>query len=504
MSTSSVGSGSVIDVQAVVNQLMQIEQRPLNLAKQRVSSATVSISAMSDLKAKLDTLASSTKDVEDSRMLTGKAVSSSDTSLVKVSVTSNTLATPGSYTVTDTSLAKAKKVTIAGFASSSQVLATSGGSLTLSSVSGDLGTFSESINLNGKSLEAIRDEINGKTNLAGKVVASIVNSGDFNSGNSSLGYVLILTGGQTGSTADFSAAWVGPGTYNAGSLVGTRTQERQAPTQTVIDSSGASTTVPLDQNADDASATVNGIVVKSKTNTFTEAIGGLSFDILKASSGVGGATITVTNNKSTLKDKIKGFATNLSSVYALIDSLTKPGSADEKGGPLAGNSAIIGLRLALSTAYNAGFLITGTNTVYRWSDLGLEVQRNGSVTVREADLASAIDGATTIYSGAARRIGDQMLGGFTSDTVVTSPTTTFRGIRSAITQFAGTSGTIQATIDTLNTTKRSRESEIASIQRRLDATRKSLVAKYAALDTKLARGNQTLANVQSSLGSLRA
>ena len=492
MSTSSVGSGSVIDVQAVVNQLMQIEQRPLNLAKQRVSSATVSISAMSDLKAKLDALASSTKDVEDSRMLTGKAVSSSDTSLVKVSVTSNTLATPGSYTVTDTSLAKAKKVTIAGFASSSQVLATSGGLLTLSSVSGDLGTFSEPINLNGKSLEAIRDEINGNTNLAGKVVASIVNSGD-----SSLGYVLILTGAKTGSTANFSAAWVGPGTYNAGSLVGALTQEIQAPTQTV-----GGIEVPLDQNADDASATVNGIVVKSKTNTFTEAIGGLSFDILKASSGVGSATITVTDNKSTLKEKIKGFATNLSSVYALIDSLTKPGSADEKAGPLAGNSAIIGLRLALSTAYNAGFLITGTNTVYRWSDLGLEVQRNGSVTVREADLASAIDGATTIYPGAARRIGNEMLGGFTSGTV-TSPTT-FRGIRSAITQFAGTSGTIQATIDTLNTTKRSRESEIASIQRRLDATRKSLVAKYAALDTKLARGNQTLANVQSSLGSLRA
>ena len=127
------------------------------------------------------------------------------------------------------------------------------------------------------------------------------------------------------------------------------------------------------------------------------------------------------------------------------------------------------------------------------------MQRSGSVTVRDADLSKAIDGATNIY-GTERRIGEEMLGGFTSNAIATQ---SFSGIRAALAQFAGTAGTIPATIDTLNATRRRRESDVASIQARLEATRKSLVAKYAALDTRLAKGNQLLSNVQSSLGRLQ-
>ena len=472
MSTSGVGaSGSVIDVQGVVSQLMQIEQRPLNVAKQRVSTATVSISAMSDLKSKLDALSSSVKDMEDSRMLAGRSVSSSDATLVKASVTSDTLATAGSYTVKNTSLASAQITQLPGFSDRATTLHT--GTLTFSDATagGSLGIGSSAtLTFTGKTLDEVRDLINADPSLAGKVTASVVNDG-----MSTNPYSLVLSGSTTGVDADFS----------------------------VVPTGFSSTpSVVLLAPAANASATVNGLQVQSKTNTFTEAIGGLSFDVLKADLSLAGTTITVTNNKSTLKERVKSFAANLSSLYTQIDALTKPGSASEKAGPLAGNSAILSLRLALSTAYNAGFVITGTsglNSVYRWSDLGLEVQRNGSVTVREADLASAIDGATTIYGGS-RRIGDEMLGGFTSSAVASQ---SFSGIRASITQFAGTSGTIQSTIDTLNLTKRSRESDVANIQSRLDATRKSLIAKYAALDAKLAAGNQLLANVQSSLGSLR-
>ena len=600
MSTSGVGaSGSVIDVQGVVSQLMQIEQRPLNVAKQRVSTATVSISAMSDLKSKLDALSSSVKDMEDSRMLAGRSVSSSDATLVKASVTSDTLAAAGSYTVTNATLASAQITQLPGFNDKSATLyngtltfgdATTGGTLGIgSSVRLDFGVPGGT----GITLDAIRDQINADPRLSGKVTASVVNNGV-----SSNPYSLVLTGAATGTAAGFTVtptAFTFPsssfssvaltsqsatpstaqkttllgfsddsttlytGTLNlsngtSGNLIGSSVALTFAgktlnqiigeinsdprltgkvtavvnndPTSSnpwyleltgavngadfrVVPSSFSSTAsafTPVKTDlkvAANASATVNGLPVQSKTNTFNEAIGGLSFDVLKADSSLAGTTITVTNNKSTLKERVKSFAANLSSLYTQIDALTKPGSASEKAGPLAGNSAILSLRLALSTAYNAGFVITGTsglNSVYRWSDLGLEVQRNGSVTVREADLASAIDGATTIYGGS-RRIGDEMLGGFTSSAVASQ---SFSGIRASITQFAGTSGTIQSTIDTLNLTKRSRETDVANIQSRLDATRKSLIAKYAALDAKLAKGNQLLANVQSSLGSLRA
>lgn len=498
MSTSAVsGSGSILDVRGIVDQLMQVEQRPLSIARQRVGAASVAISAMAEVKALVDTAAGSAKALEDSLMLSGRSVANSDASVVKASISSSSGAAPGSYTVTSTSFAKSQRTTFAGFASSSQALFTSGsGTLSITSSSADFGfdtsPASESITLDGKSLEAIRDEINANSVLSGKIVASIVNTGDTSSG--SLGFVLVLSGSKTGSTASFSASWSDAGVaYDSGSLVSGLSSALIGPTQ-----SGT----PLDQASGDASATVNGITVRSKTNTFTEAVGGVSFDILQELGVSSKATFTVSDNRSTLKERISKFAESLSSLNKRLDALTQPGSDDKKPGPLSGNSGILSLRLALSSAYNAGFIITGTsglNQRYTWSDVGLEVQRDGSVTVRSTSLDQAIDGVTSGY-GSSRRIGDEMLGGFTSAAVSSQG---FSGIRAALDRFKGSTGTVQGTIDILQSNKSRLSSSVSDLENKLERTRKTLIAKYAALDSKLAGMNQLSANVRSSLANLQ-
>jgi len=96
MSTSALtGSGSVIDVRGIVDKLMQIESKPLTAARQRVGAVNVSISAMSEVKALVDKVASSAKAMEDSLMLAGRSVASSDAALVKASVSNPVLSSPG-------------------------------------------------------------------------------------------------------------------------------------------------------------------------------------------------------------------------------------------------------------------------------------------------------------------------------------------------------------------------------------------------------------------------
>jgi flagellar capping protein FliD len=195
-----------------------------------------------------------------------------------------------------------------------------------------------------------------------------------------------------------------------------------------------------------------------------------------------------------LKGSLKTFAGDLSALNQGLAKLAKPGSKQEKGGPLAGNSSITGLSMAVSTAYSSGFRITGAsglNNTYRWADLGLEVNRDGSVSIRQADLEKAIDGITSGY-GSTREIGKEMLGGFTST------------IRSVLDSFRGVAGTIQGSIEVLQTDRSRLETHVTELESRVERSRKTLIAKYAALDAKLAAMTQLSSRVQSSLSRLSA
>lgn len=645
MSTSALaGSGSVIDVNGIVNQLIRIEQRPVEAAKQRVSSVDVSISAMSRLKGLVDKVGSSAKALEDQIMLSGRSVSSSDSALLRATVSNSASASPGTFAVKNTVLAKSQRTAFPSFASNAPL----SGTFTLQNVSNDFAgqsvvagtsyrvvslgsstleqwqaSFTEvggaeltaipgvgdtiearsagtltgggsivpsevAIPLTGATatLEGLRDAINSRADLSGLISASIVNTGQdtdtasvttasqyrvASAGNSTLeqwqryftqvgGGTLIsipgvgdiveaaatgtLQGGGTvsaatstvasgktyqvaapGSTtlADWQASFTqvggaglstipgvgdvlvartsGPITGGASffpqdkyilALSGSKTGSTATFTAEGTAGSGLVVNPLLGQASANATAEVNGLAVASKSNSFTEAIPGVSFDILKADASVAGATASITDNRATLKDRLKSFAADLTALNQGLATLTKPGSKDEQAGPLAGNSGITGLSMAISSAYSSGFKITGasgTNNAYRWADLGLEVNRDGSVTIRQSDLDKAIDGITMGY-GAAREIGREMLGGFTST------------VRTALDSFRGTAGTIQGSLEVLQTNRSRLSTNVSELESKVERTRKSLLAKYAALDAKLAGLSQVSANVRSSLGRL--
>jgi|GEM_PF-2947283 len=645
MSTSALaGSGSVIDVYAIVNQLMTIEQRPVAAAKKRVSSVDVSISAMSRLKGLVDKVGSSAKALEDQIMLSGRSVSSSDSALLRATVSNSASASPGTFAVKNTVLAKSQRTAFPSFASNAPL----SGTFTLQNVSNDfagqsvvagtsyrvvtLGSSTlaqwqasftqvggaeltaipgvgDTIEARGAStltgggsivpsvvtialtgatgtLEGLRDAFNSRADLSGKISASIVNTGQdvdtvsvaatgryrvASAGNSTLAqwqqYFTQVGGGalisipQVGDTVEAAAPGTlqGGGTVSAatstvasgktyqvadpgsttlavwqasftqvdgaelsaipnvgdvlvaktsGSITGSASffpQDKyifalsaaktgSTATFTAVGTAGSGLVVNplLGQASANATAEVNGLAVASKSNSFTEAIPGVSFDILKADVSVAGATASITDNRATLKDRLKSFAADLTALNQGLSTLTKPGSKDEQAGPLAGNSGITGLRLAISSAYSSGFTITGASgagNAYRWADLGLEVNRDGSVTIRQSDLDKAIDGITMGY-GAAREIGREMLGGFTST------------VRTALDSFRGAAGTIQGSLGVLQTNRSRLSTNVSELESKVERTRKSLFAKYAALDAKLAGLSQVSANVRSSLGRL--
>ncbi|NBY53983.1 MAG: hypothetical protein EBQ48_01265, partial [Betaproteobacteria bacterium] len=188
-----------------------------------------------------------------------------------------------------------------------------------------------------------------------------------------------------------------------------------------------------------------------------------------------------------------------SALLLKVKDVTRPATDTVKAGALAGNSGVLGLSSRLFSAYVEGIKLSsdrtwvksdGTAAVdqlgkplpIRWSQLGLSVQRDGSVSLDEAELTAALSGP----------LGQSMLLGFSSS------------VRTALNTFRGSSGSLTTTIQAMQTTVSSLKTDQDRIQDRLQRTRTSLIAKYAALDSKLSQMSQLKSNLSSALAGLSA
>lgn len=501
MSTSAVGSsGSMINVSGIVAQLMQIEQRPLEMVKSKISSANVSISAMSDLKSSVDSVYSKVAAVEDSLTWSAKAVSVDQSTVLSASVSSANAASIGSVQVSGARLATAQRTVFGnfnpaannaslgylGFTDADTALSGFGGSgelkITIPDdssllVAADNGVGDEyTFPLNGYTLTEIRDSVN--ETLAGKVRADLVNAGG------SKGWVLVLTGAKIGASATFTASF--------------DTQE-----------SHTSATPPVAnpqtvQSAQNASATVGGIAVESETNTFENALPGLKFELRTAQASGEVATITVTDNAEKLKSNIKDFASSFSELIKKIRTLSRPKTENASAGPLASNSGVLSLSSGLMSAYGLGIRLNTSGswadssgnqigqttldrsgqlyTQFSWALLGLDLGRDGTISVDETKLSNALSG----------KVGEALAGGFSSN------------LKTLLGTFRGTTGTVQNVIDSMRSTVSNLQNDQEKVQARIDRLRASYTAKYAALDAKLVSMNQTSSNVRSALAGLSA
>ena len=507
MSTSAIGgSGSMIDVNGIVSGLMAIEQRPLQTIKSRISATQLSVSSMSEVKGLVDAAYSAANAIKSPLLLGGKSVTSSNEGRVKVSVSNPALAGVGSIPISPARLAGTQRSTLAGFTSATDALsATDFGELTVSipqsstlleDADGDGQGDALSpvrILMGGRTLTQIRDDINAQ--LAGKVSASIINTGD-----SGVGYILVLSGAKTGADADFTLALDTTTLNNLGSS-GLRLGADAAEQASQTLATNVVETIFYDASASDAEATLyagtsGAITVKSANNIFTDAVPGLQFELtsgpVQGESNV--ANITVVDNTAEVEAKLSTFATAFSDLIKRLGVLTKPGSADKQAGPLASNSGVLGLTSSLLASYSKGLTLSDSRTYtttsgtvigtsanpIAWSTIGLKMARDGAVTLDTSIFRSAMS------SG----LGVSVRAGFDADLI------------GVLESFRSSNGGLLGTIQTIELSLSSLKTRQTEFEARLERTRQGLVKKYAALDAKLVQMNQMSTNVRSALAGL--
>lgn len=264
-SISSLGVGSGLDLNSLLNQLGEAERSKLEPIQQRIESQEVKISAYGEIQGALSGFQDAVATLGDEALFQSV---STEVSGDAVEAAASPEASPGRYEVSVDSLASAGSLATQRVDELDTVLTESDTSLNLGFEDGGLDTAVDIAA--GSTLEDVRDAVNADPEAA--VTASIVNDGE--------GYRLALMSEKTGEQAaitdsDFATM--------------------------AADATLSDTTIT--QDGQDASLEVNGIAITSTQNQIDDAIQGVTLELQQ----VGDSTVTVARDNEVIKETVSGF-----------------------------------------------------------------------------------------------------------------------------------------------------------------------------------------------------
>ena len=381
MGITAPGAGSNLDVNSIVSQLMAVERRPLDLLAQREAGYQAKLSAFGTLKGALSAFQSVMQGLSDPAKFQAMKASAADDSILNATANGKGKAVPGSYSLEVEQLAQQQKVASAGFASLSSVVGS--GTLTIQYGTYDSGTNTFSLNSakaaqtitidpSNSTLAGVRDAINAAN--AG-VSATIINDGASNR--------LVLTAKDTGAANSLRITVSDDDGTNIDSSG--LSQLAFDPTATA----GAGKNLTQVQAAQDAKLQIDGISISKPSNTITDAIEGLTLNLLKANAG-SPTTLDVTRDSVGVKSSVEAFVKAFNSINQTLKDLGGYNAATGKGGILQGDSTALsiqrGIRAALTAAVGqdpGGFTSL--------SQIGVAFQKDGTLALDSTRLQTAID-----------------------------------------------------------------------------------------------------------------
>jgi len=375
MAISSAGVGSGLNVQSIVSQLVAVEQQPVKLLQAKGSTLQTKLSIFGQIKSELSALQDAAKALVDPTLWDSKSLVSSNTASVTGTATS--AAASGSFGVTVDNLLSTQSGTVqvaaAYQAPENYQISIKLGTRVKSSGNPDVFTpgAADAVTVDvtqGQSLTDIAAGINAKSTTSG-VVATVVNT--------SSGQKLALRGVTGGANSGFqitSADTLG-NSFTDGLI--------QQPVANGPFDGGTWTTA---QYAQDAKVRIDGIEVTSSTNSVSGAVTGVTLNLQNASTTP--ASISIDTDKSTIKTKIQAFQDAYNKLYADLKTQTAYNAASKTGGPLMGDNTANSI-MSMMRNLSGTSVPTGTGLT-RLSDLGMQVQSDGSLTTNSTKLDAAL------------------------------------------------------------------------------------------------------------------
>ena len=461
-SNSSLGA-SAIDVAGIVEQLMTVENKPLEKIKTQIEQKKLVISDLGTIKSKVATFQDALKVFQTPTTFNNSAASSSDATVVSASAGNGAI--KGNHSVTVTSLATATRNTVSGYASSTvsaTVDAASGFAITVAgttyntngskTVNGVITANAVTVLSASPTVTDLKNWING---LGVNVSASIVQT------TSSSNWALMIQGTQTGTT-------------NAVSYTGL----------TGVPATLTDTSVTAAANA---SFIVNGTTFSRASNSVTDVIDGLTLNLNKAS--VTAQTINVTKGADVSNEAINTLITAYNDVMTTYRAMTANSSNSNKPGNFANSPTTLSFINQIKEGFAKGISYTSSGELKTMSlsTLGIDLQRDGTVKFNSASFSTA----------SAAGLRDTLALGVTMGYVSsTSNLNTF------ITSQVKTGGVLSGQIDSENEAVRTLTKRQSDLQIRLNSIQNNLISQYSALNALLFELSSTSNSLTSALDAL--
>ncbi len=371
MSVSLSGLVSGINVQSLITNLSAAYQQPITLLQNQEQSYQTTLSAWGTLQSSLSSLQSALGGLQNIGSSSNRSVSLSNSNVASASVSAN--AAVGSYSLSDTVLAQSQSIYSQNFASASNAALGTG---TLQIQVGSGAVSNVSISSSNDTLNGIAGAIN-QANTG--VTAAVVYDGT--------GYRLTLTGNSTGSGSAFSVSSSGA----TGSLAN------------LSYSSNASGEMTLSQTAQNASVSINGLVVTSASNTVSGAIPGVTLNLLQSS---GSSTLQVSASNTGFTSAVQSFTSAFNSTMSTINQLTAYNAQTGSGGALLGDASVQDLRTQLLNMISGpGVGISYGSSYNSLASVGLGLTSSGTITLNTGTLNTALSSNYNTVAGLFGQMG---------------------------------------------------------------------------------------------------
>jgi flagellar hook-associated protein 2 len=471
---TSLGIGSGVDINTMVEQLVALERRPLAQLQSQARTLQTEVSSFGQLSSLFSSLQTAANRLTGSSLWTQSKATSSDEAVAQVVVGGGNAAA-GSYAVSVDTLATSQTIVGASsLASASEAVGS--GVMTLQTGRWEqpplnfvprVGRDPVSITVsNSDTLTTLRDKINA---AGAGVTASIVTD--------SSGARLALRSTDTGAENGFRLAVAddddGPPADGAGL------------SRFAYDPVAGGNGLELKQAAGNARASVNGIPVESASNDISGVVEGLTLRLRRAGAT---AEVSVSTDRDTVRTAVQDFATAYNNLSKAIADQTRFDPGSKVGGPLQGDSAATGLQRKLRSLVAAGS--QASSTFRNLSDMGLAMQRDGTLSVDATKLNNAVANLPEIRKALAADDTDPQKDGIA------------RRYADLAQQVLGVDGSLTTRTESLRKRISVNSDNQAALQDRVDRFRARLVAQYSAMDANQAKLNALSGYVTQQLTAL--
>jgi flagellar hook-associated protein 2 len=450
-SITSAGVGSGLDVESIISQLVALERRPIDKLDSKRSIINAQISAYGSLKSKISAFESAMAALSQASSFKKFSGTSSDEDIFTAKVDSS--AARGSFAIDVQALAARDKISAGPYASIDTQIGT--GTLTISV--GDE-SFDIDVDSSNNTVSGLRDAINSASDNTG-VTASLVNS--------DAGYRLILSSDQTGTANALTVTVSGDGDGNNTDTSGL--------SSLAYDVSGGVSNASAITTAKDAVISIDGFTVTNSSNTFADALQGVTF----TAKSLGTASLDVQRDDDAIVESVNSFVEAFNALRTEIKT--------QRAGQLEADSTLLSIERGIVDVLNSGSAITGSAFSYL-IQAGISIDKDGVMQMEEEDVLSALNSDFNSFVSLFAADGEGFAARF----------------ESLAGSWLENDGLVNAREDGLESQVRRIDDDKIRLEARIDIVEARLRSQYSALDTLVSQLSSTGSFLSQQLASLNS